>query len=141
MKKINLTLAAALATSMLVAPAAIAQRHYGTNPVILEVLGQRGWEVSCRMTQSDGDIVTSRERGRGLHDNGRIMVANVASGTCSYSVPERGELRVTMETRRSGMECPFSETADGICRAYFPAGAEGAFTIQPSAPAAPATGS
>lgn len=104
-------------------------------------MGERGWQVSCQLNQTDGDTVSSRERGRGLHDNGRFLVADVVSGTCSYDVPERAELRITMETRRSGLDCPFVQTEDGFCRAYFAAGQSGSFQIRMAPTQGDATGS
>lgn len=141
MKKINTTLAASLAGSLLLAGLATAQPAPPGNAFILEMMGERSWQVSCQLGQSDGDTVNTRERGRGLHDNGRFLINDVVSGSCSYSVPERGMLRVTMETRRSGLDCPFVETEDGFCRANFAAGQTGTFQIRRAeTPTSPAIG-
>ncbi len=145
MKTINTTLAASLAISLgsswLLAGLATAQPAPPGDAFILQMMGERGWQVSCELGQSDGDTVTTRERGRGLHDNGRFLVSDVTSGSCSYDVPDRGMLRVTLETRRSGLECPFTETEDGFCRANFSAGQSGRFEIRrQTVPASPSIG-
>ena len=92
MKKQTMMIAASLAGALALVGTTTAQSPQSGEAFVLEMLGQRGWEVSCRLNQDDGDVIESRERGRGLHDNGRFAVADVTGGLCSYSVPERGEL-------------------------------------------------
>lgn len=107
-------------------------------PFVLEMVGQRGWEVSCRLNQEDGDAIEARDRGRGLHDNGRFAIGDVTGGLCSYSVPARGELRLTMQVEHTGFECPFTVTEAGFCRAYLQPGDHGSFQITRRADPAPA---
>lgn len=107
----------------------------GADAFVLEMLGQRGWEVSCRLSQNDGDVVENRERGRGLHDNARFAVGDVTGGLCSYTVPDQGELRLTLQVEHTGFNCPFAVTEAGYCRAYLRPGDSGSFQVTRSAPA------
>ena len=80
MKKQTMMIAASLAGATALALPATAQTPQGGEAFVLEMLGQRGWEVSCRLNQDDGDVIESRERGRGLHDNGRFAIGDVTGG-------------------------------------------------------------
>lgn len=142
MKKQTMMIAASLAGATALALPATAQTPQGGEAFVLEMLGQRGWEVSCRLNQDDGDVIESRERGRGLHDNGRFAIGDVTGGLCSYSVPDRGELRLTLSVEHTGFNCPFTVTEAGFCRAYLRPGDTGSFQITRRAPTAVAqTGS
>ena len=141
MKKTNMMLAASLAASMVFAPVAASQTLSSQDAFLLEAMGERGWSVSCQLDQADGDRVSTRDRGRGLHDNARVMVSDVQGGTCSYEVPDRGALRLTMRVEHTSFDCPFTLAEDGFCRAHFRAGTSGSFRIERIAGQSEATGS
>ncbi len=141
MKKTNMMFAASLAAAMALAPAAAAQNYSRPDAFLLEAMGERGWTVSCQLDQADGDRVSTRDRGRGLHDNARVLVGDVEAGTCSYEVPERGALRLTMRVEHSSFECPFTIIEEGFCRAHMRAGTSGSFRIELRAGADTGTGS
>lgn len=141
MKKTNMMFAASLAATVAFAPFAAAQNYSRPDAFLLEAMGQRGWTVSCQLTQADGDRVTTRDRGRGLHDNARVQVSDVQSGTCSYEVPERGALRLTMRVDHTQFECPFTVTEEGFCRAQLRAGTSGSFRVERRAGDVAGTGS
>ena len=143
MKKTSMMIAASLAGALALAGQVTAQRApVQGEAFVLEMLGQRGWEVSCRLTQGDGDAIETREGGRGLHDNGRFAIGDVTGGLCSYSVPERGELRLTMDVEHTAFNCPFTVTEAGFRRAYLQPGDSGSFQItRRSAGASAVTGS
>jgi len=130
MKKQNTMIAASLAGAVFFTGFANAQSAGVRDDAILEMFGERGWAVSCQMRQTDGDVINSRERGHGFNGTGRIIVADVMSGTCSYDVPENGALMVSLRTQYTNFECPFTVTADGYCQAQFRAGSEGSFRIR-----------
>lgn len=121
-------LTAAFAAALISAGSASAQMAPRGEAFVMEMLGQRGWQVSCELNQADGDTINTRDRGRGLLHNSRVAVGEVVGGTCSYSVPERGELRLTVNLDHTGFECPFTAT-DEFCRANLAAGATGSFTV------------
>lgn len=127
-----LVLATTAAQAQLQSPA---QMRADRDALVLEMSGERSWEVSCQVEQGDGDVIRGRERGRGLRHAGRIMVSEAAGGTCSYNVPERGELRLTMRVAHTTFDCPFEITDGGFCRVTLPAGASGSFRISHSRPA------
>ena len=129
MKKQTMMIAASLAGALALVGTTTAQTPQTGEAFVLEMLGQRGWEVSCRLNQDDGDVIESRERGRCLHDNGRFAVADVTGGLCSYSVPDRGELRLTVSVEHTSFACPFPVDEAGFCRAYLRPGDEGSFQI------------
>lgn len=130
MKTKSMMIAASLAGTLALAGQVTAQQFPAPgDSFVLEMMGQRGWEVSCRLSQEDGDVLETRERGRGLHDNGRFAIGDVTGGLCSYSVPERGELRLTMSVEHTGFDCPFTVTEAGFCRAYLQPGDHGSFQI------------
>ena len=81
MKNQNTMFAASLAGAVFFAGMAHAQTG-SRDTAILEIYGERGWTVSCQMRQSDGDLINSRERGRGIRDTGRIIVSDVIDGRC-----------------------------------------------------------
>ena len=135
MKKQALMLAASLAGFAVLGTTASSQSPERGEAFVLEMLGQYGWEVSCSLNQDDGDQIATRERGRGLHDNGRFAVSDVTGGLCSYSVPDGGELRLTLHVEHTGFDCPFGTSADGFCRAYLQPGDRGSFPIRRSGPA------
>ncbi|WP_300543820.1 hypothetical protein [Maricaulis sp.] len=135
MKKHTMMIAASLAGALALVGQSTAQTPRGSDAFVLEMLGQRGWEVSCRLTQDDGDVIESRERGRGLHDNGRFAIGDVTGGLCSYNVPDQGELRLTMTVEHTGFNCPFAITEAGFCRAYLRPGQSGSFQITRTSPA------
>jgi hypothetical protein len=140
MKKNTMIIAASLAGIIALGQTATAQTFSGATPrggdaFVLEMLGQRGWEVSCRLSQNDGDVIENRERGRGLHDNARFAVGDVTGGLCSYDVPEGGELRLTLNVEHTGFNCPFAITEAGFCRAYLRPGDSGSFQVTRTAPA------
>lgn len=130
MKKTTTLIAASLAGALALAGQVTAQQAPASGEAfVLEMLGQRGWEVSCRLTQDDGDAIETRDGGRGLHDNGRFAIGDVTGGLCSYSVPERGELRLTMQVEHTAFNCPFTVTEAGFCRAYLRPGDSGSFQV------------
>jgi len=135
MKKHTMMIAASLAGALALVGQTSAQNAQDGEAFVLEMLGQRSWEVSCRLNQDDGDVIESRERGRGLHDNGRFAVGDVTGGLCSYSVPDRGELRLTLQVEHTGFNCPFTVTEAGYCRAYLQPGETGSFQVTRRAPA------
>ncbi|BDW98404.1 hypothetical protein [Maricaulis maris] len=126
----RLVIAASLAASFAFMAPASAQSPDSGEAFLLEMMGERAWEVSCQLTQGDGDSVATRERGRGLLDNGRFSVGDVVSGLCTYSVPDRGELRLTLNVEHTQLACPFTVTEAGFCRAYLQPGDSGSFNIQ-----------
>ncbi|MGK0266631.1 MAG: hypothetical protein ACI82N_000879 [Maricaulis sp.] len=130
-------LAAAFAAAIVSAGSASAQTAPRGEAFVMEMLGQRGWQVSCELSQADGDTITTRDHGRGLMHNSRVAIGEVVGGTCSYSVPERGELRLTVNLAHTGFECPFTVTGGEFCRANLAAGESGSFIVsrapQPSA--------
>ena len=97
---------------------------------LLDMTGARAWDVSCQLSQGNGDSVAMRELGRDPRDNGRFSVADVVSGLCTYAVPARGELLLTLHIAHTQLECPFTVTEAGFCRAYFQPGETGSFNIQ-----------
>ncbi|MFY0638378.1 hypothetical protein [Maricaulis maris] len=97
---------------------------------LLDMTGAGAWEVACQLSQGNGDGVAKRALGRDPRDNGRFSVADVVSGLCTYSVPARGELLLTLHVAHTQLECPFTVTEAGFCRAYFLPGETGSFTIQ-----------
>lgn len=119
------SVSAALLSAGVLAPAAFADG----DTVALQLYGQRNWEISCEMNQTDGDRIASRERGRGSQSTGRIVARDVAAGSCDYTVADNGMLRVTLVLERTNLECPFEMTEDGFCRAYFSGGSTGSFQI------------
>lgn len=141
MKKTNMMFAASLAAVTAFAPLAAAQNYSRPDAFLLEAMGERGWTVSCQLDQADGDRVSTRDRGRGLHDNARVLVGDVVGGTCSYEVPERGALRLTMRVEHTRFECPFTITEEGFCRAHMRAGSSGSFRIEHRVGAEAGTGS
>ncbi|MEA1940680.1 MAG: hypothetical protein U9P68_00385 [Pseudomonadota bacterium] len=136
MKTKSMMIAASLAGTLALAGQVTAQQFPAPGDAfVLEMMGQRGWEVSCRLNQEDGDVLETRERGRGLHDNGRFAIGDVTGGLCSYSVPGRGELRLTMQVEHTGFDCPFTVTEAGFCRAYLQPGDSGSFQVTRTTPA------
>jgi hypothetical protein len=129
MKLQSKLLTSAIALGLVCAGAASAQPVPRSDAFVLEMFGQRAWQVSCELSQSDGDTVTTRDHGRGLLHNARAAVGDVTGGTCSYSVPDQGELRLTINLDHSDLECPFTVNDDGFCRASFAAGATGSFDV------------
>ena len=129
MKNQNKLIAASLTAAMILSSGASAASSRNADAVIVEMMGQRSWEVSCQFNQTDGDIINTREGGRGLNHNARVIVDDVTSGTCAYSVPENGELRVTLRVENTLFDCPFTMSADGFCRAQFVPGQTGSFRI------------
>ena len=140
MKKTMRNFAASLLVAGMASVPAVAQASAAPEgeAFLLEMLGQRGWEVTCRVTQDDGDAVNTRERGRGLNDNGRFLVADAVGGQCNYAVPENGELRLTLHVEHTRFECPFTITEAGFCRAYVNPGDTGSFVLRQRPAAAPA---
>ncbi|MBR9826794.1 MAG: hypothetical protein GYB36_13495 [Alphaproteobacteria bacterium] len=140
MKNQNTMIAASLAGAILLSGVANAQSG-GRDTAVFELYGERSWSVSCEVGQDDGDLINARERGRGARDTGRIVVADAVSGSCSYDVPENGALMVSMQTRHSVFDCPFTVTADGYCQAQFAPGTSGTFQFRRMAGATAGTGS
>ena len=130
MKNQSKMIAASLAASFAFMAPAPAQSPDSGEAFLLEMMGERAWEVSCQLTQGDGDSVATRERGRGLLDNGRFSVGDVVGGLCTYSVPDRGELRLTLHVEHTQLECPFTVTEAGFCRAYLQPVDSGSFNVQ-----------
>lgn len=118
-----------LVTAMFVASLGAGSALADGDTVILQLYGQRAWEVSCEMEQSDGDTIASRERGGGAGSTGRILAQDVMLGSCDYRVGDHGMLRVTLQLDETGLDCPFSMTDEGLCRGYFDGGMIGSFTI------------
>lgn len=129
-----------LVTAMFVASLGAGSALADGDTVILQLYGQRAWEVSCEMDQSDGDTITSRERGGGSGSTGRILAQDVMLGTCDYRVGDNGMLRVTLVLDETGLDCPFTLTDEGLCRGYFAGGTSGSFTVT-ATPVAADTGS
>lgn len=140
MKNQNTMFAASLAGAILFSGVVHAQS--GTrDTAILELYGERGWTVSCEMRQSDGDVINSRERGRGIRDTGRIVVSDVVGGTCDFDVPANGALMISLRTAHTPFECPFAVNANGDCQAAFRPGVDGRFQIRRASGADAQTGS
>ena len=121
----------ALSTSLLSAGVFCGTASADDETVLMQLYGQRSWYMSCEIEQADGDRIASRERGRGAESFGRIAAQSVEFGLCDYSVAENGMLRVTLMLDDSTLDCPFTITEDGLCRAYFSGGSTGSFTLQP----------
>jgi hypothetical protein len=103
--------------------------------LILELFGERSWEVSCRLIQSDGDVVEAAETGAAGMSMGRIAVRDVVSGDCRYATDRNAMLRVTLVNGQSLFACPFFYTDDAVCRTYFTGESEGGFEILTAAAA------
>ncbi|WP_300526928.1 hypothetical protein [Maricaulis sp.] len=129
-----------LVTAMFVASLGAGSALADGDTVILQLYGQRAWEVSCQMEQDDGDRIASRERGGGAGSTGRILAQDVMLGTCEYRVGHNGMLRVTLVLDQTGLDCPFTMTDEGLCRGYFAGGTSGSFTVT-ATPVAADTGS
>ena len=70
-----------LVTAMFVASLGAGSALADGDTVILQLYGQRAWEVSCEMEQSDGDTIASRERGGGMMNGSRAeQLVDVAAG-------------------------------------------------------------
>ena len=118
-----------LVTAMFVASLGAGSALADGDTVILQLYGQRAWEVSCEMEQGDGDTIASRERGGGTGSSGRILAQDVTLGSCDYRVGDNGMLRVTLVLAQTSLACPFTLTDEGLCRGYFAGGTSGSFTV------------
>ena len=96
----------------------------------LQMAGQSSWEVSCVLAQSDGDRVSSHQRGRSEQDRGRVLASDILNAQCSYAVPQTGMLQVSLDLSGTGFDCPFTIVEDGFCGAHFTAGQQGSFSIR-----------
>ena len=123
---------ASMTGALLTAGAAHAQDQGQT--LILEFYGERSWEVSCTLIQSNGDYVETEEHAREGMATGRIAVRDVETGHCRYSTGQNAMLRVTFVTELTDFDCPFLYTEEDECRTYFAGESEGSFSIAPRAP-------
>ena len=128
------TLLSALAGVAILAAAAPAQTP--ANPdvegdlLVLNMVGQRGWRVSCELDQADGDRIAQSERGRGILHHDEIALRDVVAGDCAYEVPARGQLQMTLDISHTDFQCPFGASSDGFCQIQLEEGQSGRFAIR-----------
>lgn len=95
---------------------------------VLKASGVLGWQVTCELTHEDGDTTRSHMRGRGTRSADTISVPEVVSGSCSYEVPDGGELRLE-STNVDRFECPWDMMEDR-CIGGIAGPAEGSLDIR-----------
>ena len=120
-KAISLLFGGALA----VVPAA-AMAQEGCD-VAIQLTGKRNWIIDCNMVKEDGDTLQVNRKGRGSSSKTGIVLTQVVSGTCRYTVPRGGELTIRINTGVE-LDCPFDVTGEE-CMVRIAAGTEGEFAF------------
>jgi len=120
----SITIAAGCASS-----AATTFEGMPSGDLVLRAVGSGNWSVDCTATSERGRPAARDMSGRGGESFDVIALRGMVIASCSV---EAGDAPLTLTLEEAGMDCPFGEFSNGICRTVIGAGESASFEFSPS---------
>lgn len=97
--------------------------------LVLRAVGSGNWSVDCTATSERGRPAVRDISGRGGDSFDVVALRGMVNASCSV---EAGDAPLTLTLEEAGMDCPFGEFSNGICRTVIGAGESASFDFSPS---------